>query len=99
MMVVFSVGSPLNKIHDKPLCIMTTINEKTYVLLTVPGPVFLYIVLKHNTKPKESRFLGVIVCIQNNVGWSRDLFLTVRKGLGEEDGEHTGDGDLSQTVD
>lgn len=98
-LVVFSVGSPLNKIHDKSLCIKTTVNEKMYVLLTVLGPVFQYIVLKCNTKPKESRFLGMIMYIQKNVGWSQDLFLTVRKGLGEGDGEHTGDGYLSQTVD
>lgn len=69
------------------------------MLLTVPGPVFLYIVLKHNTKPEESRFLGMVAYIQNNVGWSRDLFVAVRKGLREGDGEHTGDGDLPQTVD
>lgn len=96
---MFSVGSPLKKIYDKSLCIETTADEKIDVLLTVLGPLVLYIVLKCNTKPKESRFLGMIMYIQKNVGWSWDLFLTVWKGLGEEDGEHTGDGYLSQTVD
>lgn len=44
---VFSVGSPLNKIHDKSFCIETTVNEKIYALLTVLGPLFRYIVLKY----------------------------------------------------
>jgi len=96
---VFSVGSALNKLHDKFLWIETIVNEKMYVLLTVLGPLSLYIVLMRNTKPKESRFLGMIMYTEKNVGWSRDLFLTVWKGLGEEDGEHTGGGCLSQTVD
>lgn len=96
---LFFVESPLNKIHDKSLCTRTTVNEKTYVPLTVLGPAFLYIVLKCNTKPKESRFFGMIKYIQKNVGWSRDLFLTVWKGLRGGDGEHTGAGYLFQTVD
>lgn len=70
-----------------------------HALLTVPGPVLLYIVLECNTEPKESRFLGMIIYIQKRVGWCQDLFLTVWKGLGEGDREHTGDGYLFQTVD
>lgn len=97
--VLFSIGSPWNKIYDESLCIKSVVNERIHALLTVPGPVLLYVVLECKTKPKEWRFLGMIIYIQNKVGWCQGLFLTVWKGLMEGDREHTGDGYLFQTVD